>query len=66
MNQVAYTFARAFADWLGVREARAFWKGRVALYAFLRTIGAGAALAPRGWRQTRPHAWCELLQMDRT
>jgi len=34
-------FEEAFARWLGVRSAFAFWKGRVALYAILRAIGVG-------------------------
>lgn len=32
-------FQRAFADWLGVPWAFAFWKGRVAEYAILRSMG---------------------------
>lgn len=42
MNEVVHTFERAFADWLGVREAFAFWKGRVAMYAILKALGVGA------------------------
>ena len=34
-------FERAFAQWLGVESAFAFWKGRVALYAILRAMGIG-------------------------
>ena len=34
-------FEQAFADWLGVSHAFAFWKGRVALYAILRALGVG-------------------------
>jgi len=34
-------FERAFADFLGVRWAFAFWKGRVAMYAILRAMGLG-------------------------
>jgi dTDP-4-amino-4,6-dideoxygalactose transaminase len=34
-------FESAFARWLGVRSAFAFWKGRVALYAILRALGIG-------------------------
>jgi len=34
-------FERAFADWLGVKRAFAFWKGRVAMYAVLRAMGLG-------------------------
>ena len=35
-------YEQAFARWLGVRHAFAFWKGRVALYAGLRAMGIGA------------------------
>jgi len=38
---VVTRFEEAFADWLGVRSAFAFWKGRVALYAILRALGVG-------------------------
>ena len=31
----------AFAQWLGVRHASAFWKGRVAEFAILRALGIG-------------------------
>jgi len=34
-------FEAAFASWLGVPHAFAFWKGRVALYAILRALGVG-------------------------
>jgi dTDP-4-amino-4,6-dideoxygalactose transaminase len=34
-------FENAFAEWLGVKHAFAFWKGRVAMYAILRAIGVG-------------------------
>jgi dTDP-4-amino-4,6-dideoxygalactose transaminase len=34
-------FEQAFADWLGVRSGRAFWKGRVAMYAILKAMGVG-------------------------
>ena len=34
-------FEQAFADWLGVGYAFAFWKGRVAWYAILRALGVG-------------------------
>ena len=34
-------FERAFAEWLGVPHAFAFWRGRVALYAILRALGIG-------------------------
>ncbi len=34
-------FERVFADWLGVRSAFAFWKGRVAMYAILKAMGIG-------------------------
>ncbi len=32
-------FQSAFAGWLGVDSAFAFWKGRVAMYAILRALG---------------------------
>jgi perosamine synthetase len=35
-------YQQAFANWLGVGWAFAFWKGRVALYAILRALGVGA------------------------
>ena len=41
MLDVVTRFEEAFADWLGVRSAFAFWKGRVALYAILRALGVG-------------------------
>ncbi|HSW45145.1 MAG TPA: DegT/DnrJ/EryC1/StrS family aminotransferase [Phycisphaerae bacterium] len=42
MNRaVASDYERAFADFLGARHAFAFWKGRVALYAILRSLGIG-------------------------
>ena len=34
-------YERTFADWLGVRHAFSFWKGRVALYAALRALEIG-------------------------
>jgi dTDP-4-amino-4,6-dideoxygalactose transaminase len=34
-------FETAFADWLGVGHAHAFWKGRVAMYAILKALGVG-------------------------
>ncbi len=34
-------FEQAFADWLGVSHAFAFWKGRVAIYAILKAMGIG-------------------------
>jgi len=34
-------FEQAFARWLGVRHAFAFWKGRVALYTILRSLEVG-------------------------
>lgn len=34
-------FEQAFASWLGVRRALAFWKGRVAIYAVMRALGVG-------------------------
>jgi dTDP-4-amino-4,6-dideoxygalactose transaminase len=36
---VVTRFEEAFADWLSVGRAFAFWKGRVALYAILRVMG---------------------------
>ena len=41
MSQAVDKFQNAFAEWLGVRSAFAFWKGRVALYAILRALGIG-------------------------
>jgi dTDP-4-amino-4,6-dideoxygalactose transaminase len=34
-------FEQAFAQWAGASYAHAFWKGRVALYAILRSLGVG-------------------------
>ncbi len=34
-------FEQAFAEWLGVRRAFAFWKGRVAMYAILKALEVG-------------------------
>lgn len=34
-------FEKTFAEWLGVRRAFAFWKGRVAMYAILKAMGVG-------------------------
>ncbi len=34
-------FEDAFAGWLGVHSAFAFWKGRVAMYAILKALGVG-------------------------
>ncbi len=34
-------FEESFAQWLGVKRAFAFWKGRVAMYAILRALGVG-------------------------
>ena len=42
MSNAVAKFERAFADWLGVRHAFAFWKGRVAMYAALRAMGIGS------------------------
>ena len=39
MTNLVTRFEEAFAAWLGVRHAFAFWKGRVALYAILRVMG---------------------------
>ena len=41
MPDAVRQFEQAFGRWLGVRHAFAFWKGRVALYAILRTLGVG-------------------------
>ncbi len=41
MDKVVTQYERDFAEWLGVRHARTFWKGRVALYALLRALGVG-------------------------
>jgi dTDP-4-amino-4,6-dideoxygalactose transaminase len=42
MSSPRHRFEQAFAQWLGVPHAFAFWKGRVALYAILRAMGIGA------------------------
>ncbi len=39
MNELIQKYERNFADFFGVGEAFAFWKGRVALYAILKAIG---------------------------
>jgi len=41
-DAVVSKFEHAFAEWLGVRHAFAFWKGRVAMYALLRALGISA------------------------
>lgn len=41
MSQARQEFQEAFAQWLGVPHAFAFWKGRVATYAILRAMGVG-------------------------
>jgi dTDP-4-amino-4,6-dideoxygalactose transaminase/ribosomal protein S18 acetylase RimI-like enzyme len=41
MADAINAFEHAFAQWLGVRRAFAFWKGRVAMYAILRGLGVG-------------------------
>jgi len=41
VSEAVRQFEEAFARWLGVRSAFAFWKGRVALYAILRALGIG-------------------------
>ena len=41
MPDAVRQFEQAFAQWLGVRHAFAFWKGRVALYVILRALGVG-------------------------
>ena len=40
-NALQRQYEGAFARWFGVGHAFAFWKGRVALYAALRTLGIG-------------------------
>ena len=40
-TSAASQFESAFAQWLGVRSAFTFWKGRVALYAILKSLGVG-------------------------
>ena len=39
--RVVTAYERAFAEWVGLPYAFAFWKGRVALYAILRALGIG-------------------------
>lgn len=41
MDKVVTRYEGDFAKWLGVRYARTFWKGRVALYALLRALSVG-------------------------
>jgi len=41
VSEAVRQFEEAFAQWLGVRSAFAFRKGRVALYAILRALGVG-------------------------
>ncbi|MCJ7544027.1 MAG: DegT/DnrJ/EryC1/StrS family aminotransferase [Phycisphaerae bacterium] len=41
MSQARRHFEQAFAQWLGMPYAFAFWKGRVAMYAILRAMGVG-------------------------
>ncbi|HUS46386.1 MAG TPA: DegT/DnrJ/EryC1/StrS family aminotransferase [Phycisphaerae bacterium] len=41
MANTVTRFEDAFAAWLGVRHAFAFWKGRVAMYAILKALGIG-------------------------
>jgi len=41
MSDAVQQFEQAFARWVGVRRAFAFWKGRVALYTILRALGIG-------------------------
>jgi dTDP-4-amino-4,6-dideoxygalactose transaminase len=41
MTNPVTRFEQAFAAWVGVSGAFAFWKGRVALYAILRALGIG-------------------------
>ena len=40
-DPVVARYQQAFAEWLGVGHAFAFWKGRVAWYAILRALGVG-------------------------
>ena len=42
-NRAVDQFERAFAQWLGIEHAFAFWKGRVAMYAILRGMDIGAS-----------------------
>lgn len=39
MNDTESRFETAFAAWLNVKHAFAFWKGRVAMYAILKALG---------------------------
>ena len=39
MSDSVAKFERAFAQWAGARQAFALWKGRVAMYAILRSLG---------------------------
>lgn len=39
MSNVVNKYQTAFADWFKVKNAFAFWKGRVALYAILKALG---------------------------
>jgi len=41
MKRIIEQYQRKFADFLGAESAFAFWKGRVALYALLRTLDVG-------------------------
>ena len=41
MNSIHKEYEKAFANWFGVKHAFSFWKGRVALYAILKTLGVG-------------------------
>jgi dTDP-4-amino-4,6-dideoxygalactose transaminase len=41
MTDAVNKYESLFAEWLGVRNAYSFWKGRVALYAILKAMGVG-------------------------
>jgi dTDP-4-amino-4,6-dideoxygalactose transaminase len=41
MARAIQEFESAFSRWIGHSRAKAFWKGRVALYAILRGLGVG-------------------------
>ena len=41
MTDAVHDYELLFAEWLGVKNAYSFWKGRVALYVVLKAIGVG-------------------------
>ena len=41
MNKVIHKYESAFTNWFNSKGAFAFWKGRVALYAILKSMGIG-------------------------